>query len=377
MVPKLNFLIFFITSQCDSNCPSCFYRDSLRMNRDLSLEEIELIAKSLGPFRILLLSGGEPFLRDDLPQLVSLFIKHSGVGIVSIPTNGLNPVKIASACGSLLKDNEGKRVRFTVTVSLDALEQVNAGLRGRHDAFSKAVESLNCLSGLRAVYPALTVNVNTVYSTQSVQDVMDLIDYVSSLDFVDFHNLEIVRPAALDGYVSKKYDIGGIERLHTAIAKSNLERLVGRLFSPGNPVQRIKRLYKLAGAIGYLRYQQRIQVGFLKRGRGGVFVCPGGDGMWVLEPDGNVRPCELRPPVGNVRANGYDCRGIFSSVEARNAGSIIRESRCGCTHTCFISESINVGLRSRSIKTYFLIVWHFVVFIACNGFRPVKGAGRV
>ena len=53
------------------------------------------------PFRTLLLSGGEPTLRKDLPDLVSVFLKHNRIRTVSVPTNGLLPQRISALAGAI------------------------------------------------------------------------------------------------------------------------------------------------------------------------------------------------------------------------------------------------------------------------------------
>ena len=93
---KFDFLIFFVTGQCNARCHHCFYWNNLGADHvGLSLEKIEKTARSMPPFRTLLLSGGEPTLRKDLPQLIDIFRRHNGIETVDIPTNGLLPDRIA------------------------------------------------------------------------------------------------------------------------------------------------------------------------------------------------------------------------------------------------------------------------------------------
>ena len=86
----IDFLIFFVTSKCNSNCKFCFYKSKLNSGDDLSLGEIRKISLGIGNFTNLLFSGGEPFLREDLPEIVDIFISQNQVKNISIPTNGIN-----------------------------------------------------------------------------------------------------------------------------------------------------------------------------------------------------------------------------------------------------------------------------------------------
>src|SRR5262245_49379626 len=55
------FLVLFINSICNLKCDHCFYWRNLNQRNDLSFDEIKALARDLGPFENLNLSGGEPF----------------------------------------------------------------------------------------------------------------------------------------------------------------------------------------------------------------------------------------------------------------------------------------------------------------------------
>lgn len=79
-----------VTSRCNLHCRYCF-ADGGSGTVDPPLEEMKdavrcIVAKCGHP--LLQLSGGEPTLRDDLPELVS-FAKQAGCSYVQINTNGL------------------------------------------------------------------------------------------------------------------------------------------------------------------------------------------------------------------------------------------------------------------------------------------------
>ena len=56
----------FVTSACNAKCRHCFYPINQRQN-ELTLAEIERFLDSMPPIRLLLFSGGEPFLRTRPP----------------------------------------------------------------------------------------------------------------------------------------------------------------------------------------------------------------------------------------------------------------------------------------------------------------------
>jgi len=72
-------LIFFVTSRCNLLCRHCFYWEELNKKKgELELPEIEKIAKSLPNLLTVSLTGGEPYLRPDLPEIASAFEQYAG-----------------------------------------------------------------------------------------------------------------------------------------------------------------------------------------------------------------------------------------------------------------------------------------------------------
>jgi molybdenum cofactor biosynthesis enzyme MoaA len=101
---KLQQVIFDVTFRCNSRCRTCFNwknTDSVK-KKELSLAEIEKISKSMPKFIWFLASGGEPFLREDLPEICEIFYRNSGVKHFSIPTNSLLPAVIKNNLEKIL-----------------------------------------------------------------------------------------------------------------------------------------------------------------------------------------------------------------------------------------------------------------------------------
>ena len=55
--------------------------------KELSLNEIKDISKGFKHIKLLSITGGEPSLRDDLPEIVHIFCKNNGrrVGVPLVP----------------------------------------------------------------------------------------------------------------------------------------------------------------------------------------------------------------------------------------------------------------------------------------------------
>ena len=84
-------MLLELTDRCDLKCPVCFASAGEGAGRDLPLEDIARLYDMLmargGPFNIQL-SGGEPTVRDDLPEIVALG-REKGFSYFQLNTNGL------------------------------------------------------------------------------------------------------------------------------------------------------------------------------------------------------------------------------------------------------------------------------------------------
>ena len=72
-------LNILVTSVCDMRCTHCFFTDELddrpRKKLQMKTHEIERISETLGGnLGVLILAGGEPFTRKDLPEIARAFL---------------------------------------------------------------------------------------------------------------------------------------------------------------------------------------------------------------------------------------------------------------------------------------------------------------
>jgi len=116
-----------------------------------SLEQIEGFFKENHSFlrglKFIQLTGGEPFLRDDLPEIVKIVHEAAPNCMIWIPTNGLLPEKILDITASIL--DEMNQPLLGVTVSLDGDAPTNDKQRGIEGSFIKDVRTIKNLSTLQ------------------------------------------------------------------------------------------------------------------------------------------------------------------------------------------------------------------------------------
>jgi MoaA/NifB/PqqE/SkfB family radical SAM enzyme len=137
----------------------------LPRGRELTVPEVETVFKKIGQLDVVRLTGGEPFLRQDMLEIAEAVRKASNPAVLHITTNGSF---LDRAIDFVKRFSATKRLRFMV--SLDGLEQEHDANRGQAVNFKKVTEAIEELAGMRARY-GFQVNVNhTIISKQSMED---------------------------------------------------------------------------------------------------------------------------------------------------------------------------------------------------------------
>src|SRR5947207_15758600 len=99
------YLIVGLTYHCNSFCRSCFNWEQLRKDKEheLSLDELKQTFSSLGDLLFVVMSGGEPFLRRDLPEVCEALATTNNVKQITIPTGAIADQLIAHSVAMTLQ----------------------------------------------------------------------------------------------------------------------------------------------------------------------------------------------------------------------------------------------------------------------------------
>ena len=190
-IKKPVYLIFFITSKCNSKCRHCFYWDNLnKFTNELNLDEINKFSKQLKHIEWLTLSGGEPFIRKDIYEICKIFYKNNGVKSLTIPTNGLLTEKIKNDVEKI----SGLGLDVSINLSLDGLEKTHDFIRGIKGSFKKILKTYYELVKLKKRFSNLYVRVNTTINNKNYKEVRVLDNFIKEkMPLIDSHNFEFMR----------------------------------------------------------------------------------------------------------------------------------------------------------------------------------------
>ena len=324
-------LTFFITRRCNAQCPFCFYLtdedNAAEANAELSVDEIRKMSSTLGNLLWLAFSGGEIYLREDLPEISSIFYKNNKPAIMLFPANGLLPERIRDMTEQMLKDCPKSTI--AVKLSLDSLNAAHDRLRNTPGSFAKTIETYLQLKGLLGRYANFELGVNTVFCSDN-QDEMDrIIDFVSSMESIKTHTISLVRGNLAD---KAFMNVDMLKYRHA------IERLEQNLKKRGSSKTYRFRGARIKAAQDVIQ-RELISETFDKQKR--LIPCYAGSLNLVLTENGEVYPCEtLRRSFGNIRDYGYSMPKLLASDRAKAVVNAIRDGQCYCTHECYFMTNI-------------------------------------
>ena len=322
------YLILGLTYDCNSFCRTCFNWEQLRKNKEheLSLEEIRKTLSTMGELLFIVMSGGEPFLRRDLPEICETLSKENKVKQITIPTGAITSDLISRQVETILE--RCPTTQIVVNLSIDHVGEKHDWIRGVPGNYEKAKKTYARLGPLRERFPNLTINVHTCLCTYNVDDLDELCAAVKR-DFagVSFHSFEMLRGDQPDK---------NIQPITTQRYREVLPKLE-QYWASYHHYDSFLKFVKI--------YSRRMELAVLEQ-ETQVRPCHAGLVSGVLDARGEVRMCELREAVGNVRDVGYDWEKLWFSEGADEQRRSIRAKECHCTHSCFMSSSLVFDVRT-------------------------------
>jgi Fe-coproporphyrin III synthase len=347
--PAFNSLFLFVTSRCNSKCRTCFYFEKLNRKDDLSFDQIRTISETAPSFRKLWLSGGEPTLREELGEIMALFVRNNGVRNINLPTNGLVSAKVFQALDRVLA--ESPDVSVDLNFSLDGLANMHDAIRGVPNNFTRTLATIREAEDRYRDVRRLRVNAVTVITRENYGDILQLGLELLGGRHLDGHYFEVVRGETPDPGQKglNRQEVAELHRRLMPLHRSYARRLFAHL-PPG--AREIATMYYL----GNLQMHFDLHEACLEGPRPWPMPCTAGQTSLVLDHDGAFRACELRAPVGNLREFGYDVSAALGSGAVQAETEAIVRDQCWCTHSCFIQDSSKFSAKAQ----LFLIPWAYL-----------------
>lgn len=320
---KISYLTFYVNNICQLRCDMCFYWDSMQKKTiQLGIEEIKKIAKSLPNLLQLSLTGGEPSLRKDLPEVVKTFCDISRVAKCSIITNGMLTDRIIKIVNQILSEN--KETSFRLCVSIDGIKEVHNKVRGVEKSYDNAITTFHELKKLKTKYDNLHVDINTTVSKFNYDKFFEFVELVDKELDPDHHTTTLTRG------ITKEDDADNIPI-----------EMVSRIYShiKNRDKKHEKLEHKLITKLRHTMYTEIERVFSEKKFK---YYCTAGKKFMVIYEDGKAAPCEILHTIhpdqsatfGNIKDFDFDCQKLLKGIQAKERIKWIKDKKCFCTFEC-------------------------------------------
>lgn len=312
--PKIEHLILYPTGRCNLMCQHCFaykYRESA----DLSFDEIKKVAQALPNPIWLEIGGGEPFLRKDIVKVCGLFNAER----VIIPTNGQLTDEIVHAANQFAKQKPGK---FTIVISLEGFSKMHDTIRGE-GSFERAIKTFNRLKEINGIRVGFVTTLSKKNSEEIVSFIKEMEKYKP-----DFHGVILLRGKPYD----KNFSLPSLAKLY------QIEKELSEIIIRGEYGGGIRAFLEKK----FVLYRRHIAFKTLKEKKQ-IIPCLAGQRHLVIFSNGDVSPCELLPPIGNIKQKSL--QEILNGQSLKQTIEKIRAGDCYCTHECNMLDSILLNPR--------------------------------
>jgi len=382
------YLVVFITDACNAKCKHCLLADGAHpgweepsmvyRKQELTLEEFDKVSASMGKGELMFLlpTGGEPFLRKDIGEIVKIFHKNTGVRNVGIPTNGSTTARTVSIVKDLCESCPD--LDLHIDVSLDGVGPLHDEIRVFPGLFKRSIETYKALREVEKHYKNFSVQVETTVSKHNEDHLIENYEWFRKNLDVDTVFTLLTRGSPKEP-LSQFFDVAKYEEYADLMEREYKSGSLGGYdhfpFADFINAKRIVRHKLIAKIVRDNEYQ---------------IPCYGGNLGGALFANGDVYPCELLidRKLGNVREHGYDFRKIWLGKEAEAARKFIRESKCFCTYECFLTINIlfNPRMMPSVLKEWSSLkmrkAWHRLTgrrptpatLGTCGAGKPVVGA---
>jgi MoaA/NifB/PqqE/SkfB family radical SAM enzyme len=332
----LESIFLFATGKCNAKCAMCFYaQDMDKKAADLSFDEIRRISETAGDFKRLWLSGGEPTMRKDLPEIIEMFCKNNHITDVNFPSNGILTDRVIEWLKRLRQSCPDANI--TISISFDGFAATHDRQRGV-ESFYQAAETLKKIDEEFKDDGKIIRNIGTVITKYNVDEVLDFMLWVYGRFNLNTHTIEAARGATREDGVKVLTEKSLVE-LQDKMAPFYIAYSKRLLNGVKGMARRIIPFFY----IGLMRAMYSLRAANLEHPTPWNMDCTAGETTLVIDYDGRFRACELREPIGNVKDYNCDVQAIIhgeamkKEIEAIGHGY---KANCWCTHGCWMMSSI-------------------------------------
>ena len=291
-----------VTYRCNAHCNMCdCYKDPTKPSEEITLYTI----KKLPEMEFTNITGGEPFIRKDFPDIVRELYKKTNRIVIS--TNGYFKYRIIELCKEF--------PQIGIRISIEGLQETNDAIRGIPDGFNRGYGALKTL---------VEMGHKDVGFGMTVQD-MNCEDLVPLYDISNELGMEFATATLHNSFYFRKTDNKIDDKLKVA---KNFEKLINELLKSSSP-KKWFRAYFNHGLINYIYGQDRL------------LPCDMSKNAFFIDPFGDVIPCNgmaKKAVMGNLVEQSWD--ELWNSEQADK----VRCQTKNCDRQCWMIGSASPAM---------------------------------
>ncbi|MCL2328084.1 MAG: radical SAM protein [Bacteroidetes bacterium] len=326
-IPQPTDMCIITTYRCPMRCKMCnIWEYPTEKSKEITPEELKMLPN----VKFINLTGGEPFVREDLDKIVEVCFTKAPRVVIS--TSGWYEDRVIA----LAK----KFPNIGIRISIEGLACKNDELRGHAGGFDKGLRTLLTLKemGLKDIGFGCTI------SNNNSADMLSLYQLSKSL------GLEFATAAFHNSYYFHKNDNAITNQTEVC---GNIEKLVNLQLKENHPKSWFRAFLNM-GLINYIEGNRR------------MLPCEAGIVSFFVDPYGDVYPCNgleeryWMETMGNIRQT-TDFQAIWTSEQAQKVREMVRT----CPKNCWMT-----GTAAPAMKKY---IKHPVKWALKNKLRSLQG----
>lgn len=318
-------LVYNVTFRCNMRCIVCC-NWKRKHEYELSPDELDqaLDDDIFNRIENVGISGGEPTIRNDLPQLVRVLHRRlPRLRKISIVTNGLNANRIVPILEEIIKFANEKGFLLRIGISLDGVGELHNRVRNTPNAFQSVTETIKFLKQIKEkIY--FGIGFGTTINSININDVYNI------KKFCEEQKLEV----AFNILRFSDSILGNVDLKDKLSYDSNQRVFISKFF---------KELVRESSPLGenaylYLHWAKML-TNYSKR----IMPCPFMDQGLQLNPEGSLYYCENSKIIGNVM-EGSPSSIYYNKSNLKYRQSLIKTVCPTCVSPCQTMVSVRKKL---------------------------------
>ena len=318
-------LSFAVTYRCNLRCKMCNIWGKTDGIDELNVDEIDNFFEHAGGFSYVGITGGEPFLRNDLSEICDVITHRcSLLSWLNFTTNGQLTDRVIALARHLA--DKQKKLNCGFIVSIDGPPDLHSTIRGDKNAWNKALTTFIQLKAIPHIKARIGYTVSA-HNMGSFEETFLMLQKMYPPFSFDDINVNI--------FQKSDFYYGNIEM--DALDTDRILRQIKDIRAMDKDRSSINNFLR--------RSYMKLYPEYLRTGRSPV-KCQALSSSCFLGPEGDLYPCSVyNKPLLNVRDMKQDLSVLWNSEAAKKvAGECSRGDCPGCWSPCDAFTSIGGSL---------------------------------